>query len=514
MSIFSKIQLKRPKSSTFNLSHQRKFSLNMGELVPMFLQECVPGDKFKISTSQVMRLMPMLAPMMHEVNVVTHYFFIPNRILWTNWENFITGGENGLDKTLFPVTDVMFNENQIGSLADYLGIPQHPEGDDVEKVNMLPFLAYNMIYNEYYRDQNLIDPVDLTVVDGYNEPRKELFTLKKRAWGHDYFTSALPWAQKGAPVSLPLGKTVPIRWKDTDDLNVLRDGNGERVLQDSDGNLQVQNGNLTLSNGQVRNPRLDNSSNLEADLSEAIGATVSEFRAAFKLQEWLEKNARAGSRYIESILSHFGVRSSDARLQRPEYLGGGMSPMLVSEVLQTSETQDSPQGNMAGHGVNFGKNGFVSKFCEEHGFIMGIVSVMPKASYQQGLSKIWKKDDKFDYFWPEFEHIGEQEIQQGELFYTGSQKDQDTFGYIPRYSEYKYIPNSVHGQMKTTLDFWHMGRKFNPDFPPKLNAEFINCDPTHRVFAVEDNKEHKLICQMYHNITARRLMSYYSSPHF
>ena len=223
---------------------------------------------------------------------------------------------------------------------------------------------------------------------------------------------------------------------------------------------------------------------MKVDLNEATSATINDLRKAFKLQEWIEKNARAGSRYVESILAHFGVRSSDARLQRPEFLGGGMSPVMISEVLQTSETSGTtPQGNMSGHGLNLGKNHSFSRFFEEHGYIIGIVSVMPKTAYQQGIPKHFSKFDKFDYFWPEFQHIGEQEILNKEILANHVAPD-DVFGYIPRYAEYKYNPSTVHGDFKKTLDFWHLGKIFDPNNPPYLNQNFIECNASRRIFAV------------------------------
>ncbi|WP_407512816.1 major capsid protein [Elizabethkingia miricola] len=535
MSIFSKVANKAPKSSTFNMSYDRKLSGNFGELIPIHCQEVIPGDKISINPQHMTRMAPMLAPIMHEVNVFIHYFFVPNRIIWKNWEPFITGGESGLDAHLLPtVVNLPVTK---GSLADHLGLPltegrfavgRNNQLDD--RVSLLPFIAYNKIYDEYYRDENLIpaifkdgngNTVDLFKdgnQDYSNSPVyfRELFNVKKRAWHHDYFTSALPFAQKGNAVKIPIFPqgNVPLTY----------DMGSQTTIKDMAGNPAPNkdlrsdiNGNLQNVDGQPLS--LDPSKNLKLNMTEQNTSTINDLSRAFRLQEWLQKNARAGSRYAESILSFFGVKTSDGRLQRPEFLGGNKQPIMISEVLQQSSTdQTTPQGNMSGHGISIGKSGGFSRFFEEHGYVIGIMSIVPKTSYSQGIPRHFSKYDKFDYFWPQFEHIGEQPILNKEIFAKRSDNydTEGVFGYVPRYSEYKYQPSTVHGDFKDSLYFWHLGRIFQPDAPPKLNKSFVECskDPLQRIFAVEDPLQDKFYIHLYQDIKAIRKMSYFGDPAF
>ena len=521
MSVFSHVKVRKPKSSTFDLSHQKKLSGKMGELIPIFCVETVPGDEFKINTAQLLRMAPMLAPIFHQITVYQHFFFVPNRLLWDNWEGFITGGEDGNDSSVWPNLEFSSATAITGRLSDYLGIP-----DDfgyTAKVSALPFSAYGTIYNEYYRDENLVPKLDYKCSDGTQSvvTKSDFINLSrgaclKRAWQHDYFTSALPWTQKGPEATIPLGTSAPITFTNNSQ-DIIHSRSGSWVANNYDLEAGVTATGTTanlvadVGGGTRYNIALDNSDNLTTDLSSATAATINDLRSAFRLQEWLEKNARGGSRYIESILSHFGVRSSDARLQRPEFLGGGSVPIQVSEVLQTAPATGSstPLAEMAGHGIAVGSNSNIEYRCEEHGFIMGIMSIMPKTAYQQGLNKMWNREDRFDYFWPEFAHLGEQEIALKEL-YTNTTTPDAVFGYTPRYAEYKYMNDTVHGELKTTLDFWHLGRKFAT--VPSLNQTFIECDPSDRIFAVT-GQEH-IYAIINHKVLAKRPMPYFGTPTF
>jgi hypothetical protein len=526
MSIFSKVAMPRPQTNTIDLSHDRKFSGRIGELMPISVMECVPGDKFSIKSTNLTRFAPLITPIMHKASVYCHFFFVPTRILWPNWENFISGGEDGLNASVFPTINPGLVSDS--TLGDYLGLPTAGSGAySNTPVSAVPFACYNKIYNDYYRDENLITTklVD-ELVDGEQLSQGNLVNtvLQKRAWQHDYYTSALPWLQRGPEATIPLGTTAPLLFGDykpgpgiatttlmnaTTEAPQLNDSFG---ISGSDGTIfnNTSSGNSALN--------FDMTQTHVADLTDATASSINDLRRAFRLQEWLERNARGGARYIEVIMAHFGVKSSDARLQRPEFLGGSSTPITISEVLQTSDnsSQESPQGNMAGHGVSVGSSDYVNYKCEEHGYIMGIMSVMPMTAYQQGIPKHWTKFDKFDYFWPSFANIGEQPIYNKELYHTNVPADDNAiFGYTPRYAEYKYIPSTVHGAFRSSLNFWHMGRIFASQ--PALNQDFIECDAEEvkRVFAVqgtsEDVVEH-LYVYLHNEVKATRLMPYFGTP--
>ena len=517
MSIFSKVAMPRPQTNTFDLSHDRKFSGRIGELMPISVMEVVPGDKFNIKATNMTRFAPLITPIMHKASVYCHFFFVPNRILWPNWENFISGGEDGLADPTFPTVNLTIpTQYGVQTLADYLGLPT---GNQLTDVSALPFAAYQKIYQDYYRDENLITKTDVSVSDGTqsNTDTIALSTMQKRAWQHDYYTSALPWTQRGPEATIPLGTTAPISYISGAGNKLVTETGADILNFDSSGGAPLEtsglNGDLFINNPSKTFVNIDNSNSLSADLSSATASSINDLRRAFRLQEWLERNARGGARYIEIITAHFGVRSSDARLQRPEFLGGSSTPITISEVLQTSAnaSEPTPQGNMAGHGVSVGSSNYVSYRAEEHGYIIGIMSVMPKTAYQQGVPKHWKKLDKFDYYWPSFANIGEQPIYNEELYHQNTAEDAEVFGYTPRYAEYKYIPSTVHGEFRDSLKFWHMGRIFANK--PTLNQDFIECDATEvdRVFNVTEGSEH-LYVYLHNEVKATRLMPYFGTP--
>lgn len=509
--VFNSVKIKVPKRNVFDLSHDFKFTGKMGNLIPVMAMDCLPGDRVKLSCQSLVRFAPLVAPVMHRYTQTVHYFFVPNRLLWEGWEKWIV---NAPDKGVHPYCE--YDDTLYTKLMDYFGLPTPPAEAGVPlRFNPMMLSAYQFIYNEFYRDQNLSNVVDYALASGNNTARlATLADMKRRAWQHDYFTGALPFAQKGAAVDIPLGTIdgdAPVIGQIGAEYEL---GNGNPPAS---GNVRIAGGTIVDNNSEPIFPEFDLTA--QTDGLGVTPTTINDLRRAFKLQEWLEKAARFGTRYIEAIKGFFGVDTGDARLQRPEYITGSKQAISISEVLNTTgEDGGLPQGNMAGHGISVGDGYGGSFYCREHGWIIGIMSVMPDTAYMQGLHKMYVRgtdDDPYEYMWSDFAHIGEQEVQGKEVFAQwDSIPDNSTFGYVPRYSEYRFLNSRVAGDFKTNLAYWTSARIFDPENPPVLNETFIECNPDDRIFAVTDPDVDNLYCHLYHKVFAKRPVPKYGTPGF
>lgn len=490
------------KRSKFNLSYTHLTSCNMGDLVPIGLTEVLPGDSMQQATTCLVRCSAMLAPVMHPVHVQIAHWFVPHRLVWEDWEDFITGGEDGADDSEFPTIDM--DSAGVGSLADYLGVPPGLTGDK-GKTSALPFRGYALIYNEWYRDQQLQAKLPIDLTSGLDATTNT--TLQQANWEKDYFTSARPYEQLGPQITIPLGTTAPLEptfagagplfWNGTEAIG-LRSAAG-----DNNAKAQVKPANSTpTATGDLIWSSNAGDSGLQADLSGASAITINLLREAMALQRFEEARNRFGARYVE-YLRYLGVRSSDARLQRPEFLGGGRYPMQFSEVLQTAEGTD-PVGELRGHGIGVSRSNRYRRFFEEHGYIFTFMTVKPKTIYTNGLFRHWNRRTKEDFFQKELQHIGQQAIEYREV-YAPHTTPTGTFGYQDRYDEYRRSESRVSSTFRNgqNLDFWHFARAFTSD--PALNSTFVKCVPTEEPFAVPS--ENVLYVMAKHSIQARRIVA-------
>lgn len=488
------------KRSKHSLSNYKLLSCDLGELVPIGLLEVLAGDSIQQSTNALVRAAPLLSPVMHPLRVSISHWFVPHRLVWEDWENFITGGPDGMDASVFPT--ISLTNPAVGSLADYLGVPP---GTFTREVSALPFRAYALIFNEWFRDQDLVTALTIDRTSGADTTTNT--ALQNAAWEKDYFTTSRPWEQKGPSITIPIGGDAPVTYshENTNPWVFRRADTG--ALPPNSGIQSVDTDTATGARMQYGTPgsggftgQLDPAGNLVADLSSASAVTINALREALALQRYEEARARYGSRYVE-YLNYLGVRSSDARLQRPEYLGGGQEIIQFSEVLQTGEGTD-PVGTLRGHGISSMRSNRYRRFFEEHGYIISLVCARPKTIYASGLSRTWNKRTKEDFWQRELEHIGQQEVLNKEVRLQHATPE-GVFGYQDRYDEYRRQWSSIAGEFRTTLDFWHFARQFSSD--PALNADFVKCVPTENPFAVPSEDVLQIMAR--HSIQARRLVT-------
>ena len=494
---FSQVPHANIPRSSFNRSHGTKTTFDAGELIPIYVDEALPGDTFNMNMAGFGRLATPLHPFMDNMFMETFFFAVPIRLLWDNWEKFNGEQINPGDSTdyLIPQVTTPSGGYANSSLFDYFGIPTDV---DIDPINALHARAYNLIYNEWFRDENLQDSVTVNTDDGPDLDTD--YSVLKRGKRHDYFTSCLPWPQKGDAVDLPLGERAEISWDGT--IGSASEVHFKQGRLYSDGAA----GGITTATGT--------GARIYADLTDVTAATINELREAFQIQKLYERDARGGTRYTEIIRSHFGVTSPDARMQRPEYLGGGHSVINVNPIAQTSSTDaTTPQGNLAAMGTTqFNGHGFTKSFTE-HCVIIGLVCARADLNYQQGINRMWSRQTRWDYYWPALAQIGEQAVLNKEIYADGSANDDNVFGYQERFAEYRYKPSQITGKFRSnyaqSLDAWHLAQDF-ANLPVLDNDFIVENPPVDRVIAVT-NEPHFLF-DSYFKLKCARPMPTYSVP--
>lgn len=506
-----------PRSS-FKIQKAHKTTMDSGYLVPIYLDEVLPGDTFNVRATIFARLSTPIFPVMDNLHLDTFFFFVPNRLVWRNWVRLMGEQANPDDTTSYvvPQTTSPVGGYAVGSIQDHMGLPtvgQVAAGASVTHSSMW-LRAYNLIYNEWFRDENLQDPVTFDRTSDGPDPSTD-FVLLRRGKRKDYFTAALPWPQKGDPVTMPLGLSAPVLLEQNPTVpqvmvNVTGAGSAAGALS--------VGANSELQAIGATNSYLNPNGTLFADLSQATAATINQLRQSFQVQRLLERDARGGTRYTEILRSHFSVLSPDSRLQRPEYLGGGSSPITLNPIAQTQRSDEdaTPLGTLGAMGtaVQTG-HGFSQSFVE-HGMIIGLAMVRADLTYQQGLRKMWSRKTRYDYYWPAFAHLGEQAILNKEIYCDGTPADDGVFGYQERWAEYRYNPSEITGLFRSTaagtLDAWHYSQRFNG--VPTLNDTFIQeAPPIERTLAVGPAANgQQFIVDMFFDSVAARPLPMYSVP--
>uniref|UniRef100_UPI004048AFC8 major capsid protein n=1 Tax=Polynucleobacter sp. TaxID=2029855 RepID=UPI004048AFC8 len=514
--------------SKFDRQSGYKTTFDSGYLVPVFVDEVLPGDTINLKMTAFARLATPLFPVMDNMHLDSFFFFVPNRLVWENWQKFMgerwPDPDSSIDYTV-PECESPAGGYAVGSLQDYMGLPtagQITGSNTVTHCNFWP-RAYNLIWNEWFRDENLQDSVPVDVGDGPDDSTD--YVLLRRGKRHDYFTACLPWPQKGAAVTLPLGGDVPV-YRDatvtgtTNAGRFLEQGSTTVPLPAGGGAMAVEasTGRPYASAGNYLN--YDPGDTLFADLSSATAATINQLRQSFQIQKLLERDARGGTRYTEIVRAHFGVVSPDARLQRPEYLGGGSTPVSINPIAQTSATglaeDTTPQGNLAAFGTALAYGHGFTYSSTEHGLIIGMVAVRADLTYQQGLQRMWSRSTRYDFYFPAFATLGEQAVLNKEIYVTGTSTDDDVFGYQERWAEYRYKPSQITGLFRSTaagtLDAWHLAQNFGT--LPTLNDQFIQDQPpVDRVVAVgEAANGQQFLLDAFFDVKQARPMPLYSVP--